>query len=435
MRPDLAPEPAAVLFRRITPQTAPPGIALPGRPASVNLDASLGPASLRLAPAAVTVSIQDADGNVYAVPAGTLADDGNTHVLTAAVGQALYPLRLIAITLRYPLPAAATPAAVLAIAGFAGWQATATSPGLAALLQNSGSTTGPARLPSAGIWQAKRLSFSPGFSRGRISGELTLTAPMTAIPAAIPGIATRAYLDSAGVAQGSIVRISVTGVTIPVRIVAAVTAFPAISGPGGAVIVDLASVQDALAAMSLPPAPVAEWWLSAGPAGLTARIPPGSSVITPGQLAAAMLADPLSAAAQQAMLAIAVAAAVLALAGLAVSIATNMTERRAQSALLAALGVSPSAQARQLCLEALMLSAPAAAAGLALGAVLGWLLVPAVTLTSGAVAPVPAALTEFAWSRAVPLAIAVAALPVLVAAVTVLRRPDPATRLRTAEAT
>ena len=49
----------------------------------VRLTARLGPASLRLAPATVSVAVQDADGDVYEVDAGTLPADGHDHTLTA----------------------------------------------------------------------------------------------------------------------------------------------------------------------------------------------------------------------------------------------------------------------------------------------------------------------------------------------------------------
>jgi FtsX-like permease family len=482
LRPDLSALPAAALFRRITPAGRAAGLALPGRPARIEVTVRLGPASLRLVPAAVTLSVQDADGNVYALPAGTLSADGRPHGLTADFAptrEAVYPLQLLAVTLAYSLPRAPVgPPALLTVLGIAasaatsgpfgapfapgaaiaGWAPAVSSADLAALLQNPGSTTGRARLPGTVSWQAaggsQALSFNPGYGRasapqnaqgGLIPGQLTLTAGMPRA-AAIPGLATQAYLGSAGVSVGSVVPISVTGVSVPVRIVAAVTAFPTVSGPGGAVIVDLAAVQDALAARSLPPAPVTEWWLATTtpgapadlvaqpPAALAARLPAGSAITVPGQIAASLLGDPLSAAPQQALLAIAAAAAILAIAGFSVSIAASVGERRSQSALLSALGVSSAAQARQLSLEELMLSLPSAVVGVALGAVLAWLLGPAVTLTTGAVTPVPAPLAEFAWSWAVLLAVGVAVLPVLVAAATVLRRPDPAALLRTTEA-
>ena len=137
---------------------------------------------------------------------------------------------------------------------------------------------------------------------------------------------------------------------------------------------------------------------------------------------------------QQALLAIAIAAAVLAITGCCVAIAVGIRQRRAESALLAALGVAPGGAARQLCLERLMLGLPSALVGLALGVVIAELLVPAVTVTATASSPVPPVVIQFDWAQTLPLALAVATLPVLIAATVIARRPDPAAELRTAEA-
>ena len=55
----------------------------------------------------MTVSIEDADSDVYQVSAGSLPADGRDHALTASLGSAaaIYPLRLASISLRYTLPA------------------------------------------------------------------------------------------------------------------------------------------------------------------------------------------------------------------------------------------------------------------------------------------------------------------------------------------
>ena len=181
-------------------------------------------------------------------------------------------------------------------------------------------------------------------------------------------------------------------------IVAAVSSFPTVSGGGGALIVDLGSVQALLARGGLEPAPVTQWWLATpgpppsapGPAppGLSRLVPPGSAVTSASGTTAALLTDPLSTLPQQGLLAITIAAAVLAITGFCVSIAAGVRQRRAENALLAALGVAPRAAAGQLCLEKLMLSGPAALAGLVLGVVLAELLVPAITLTAAATRPV-----------------------------------------------
>ena len=102
---------------------------------------------------------------------------------------------------------------------------------------------------------------------------------------------------------------------------------------------------------------------------------------------AATASDPLSAAPQQALLAVAAAAALLAVTGFLVSIAANVRQRRTENALLAALGVAQRSAAAQLFLEKVLLSVPAAALGLVLGTLVARLLVPAVTLTTTAQTP------------------------------------------------
>jgi ABC-type antimicrobial peptide transport system permease subunit len=104
------------------------------------------------------------------------------------------------------------------------------------------------------------------------------------------------------------------------------------------------------------------------------------------------------------------------------------------TAVLAALGVSQRSAAAQLFLEKLLLSVPAAALGLLLGAVVARLLVPAVTLSPTAQIPVPPPLTMFDLPQTIPLAAMIAVLPALAAALVVFRRPDQAAELRAAEA-
>ncbi len=233
---------------------------------------------------------------------------------------------------------------------------------------------------------------------------------------------------------------NVNGAVISVKIVAAVTTFPTVSAGGGALIVDLGRLQDLLTGSALEPAQVMQWWLATSsgisgvPPGLAATLPPGSAVTSAARVASGLQGNPLSTVPQQALLAVAVAAAALAITGFCVSIAADVRQRRAENALMAALGVPPRSAAGQLCLEKLMLSLPAAVAGLVLGVVLAELLVPAITLTSSATTPVPPVLIEFGWAQTLALALAIAVLPVLAAALTGARRPPAAAELRAAEA-
>ena len=288
------------------------------------------------------------------------------------------------------------------------------------------------------------VTFNPGYGvaasgfggvpPSSVSGQLQMTsAPPATV---ISGLATQRYLAATNASVGSTVQTNINGAIISVKIVAAVTTFPTVSAGGGALIVDLRRLQDVLTGSGLQPAQVTQWWLATSsgvPPGLAAALPPGSAVTSAAGVTSGLLSDPLSTVPQQALLAVAVAAAALAITGFCVSIAAGVRQRRAESALLAALGVAPRAAAGQLCLEKLMLSLPSALAGLVLGVVLAELLVPAITLTSSATTPVPPVLIQFGWSQTLPLALAVAVLPVLAAALTIARRPDAAAELRASE--
>jgi FtsX-like permease family len=470
LRADQSPVNATALFGKIARTGPPSGVALPGHAAQVQLTARLGPASLGLAPVTVNVSVLDASNDVYQLDAGLLPADGKDHTLTvtlanqaAGPGPAVYPLRLTSVGLDYTLPArkAHGPATFTVDSFSAGpgttpvpgsalgaWPAADSSTELAGARQTTG-TAGPSGAPAViakgTSGGALSVRLAPGFGLAAsgssappspVDGALTLTGtpPVTALP----GIATQRFLAAASASVGSVVQTDVNGAVLSVRIVGQVTTFPTVTGSGGALLVDLGRLQDVLASSSLSPAQPNQWWLAttgpAVPAGLAGDLPHGSDVTSQAGVAAGLLTDPLSTVPQQALLVVAIAAAVLAITGFCVSIAAGVRQRRAENALLAALGVPPRSAAGQLCLEKLMLSLPSAVAGLILGVVLAELLVPAITLTSSATTPVPPVLIQFGWAQILPLALAVAVLPVLAAALTVARRPDAAAALRAAEA-
>jgi hypothetical protein len=483
LRGDEAGAPEA-LFGKITPART-PGTVLPGEPAAIRLTATLtAPALLtsgRVPPEitltgpaqpSVILTILDATGTSYQLAAGTLPADGHPRRLSARLGggHASYPLRLIAIGITYPMPASRPGHATLTLAGpsLRGWSTTLSSADLANA-QNGGGTFAAAAAPALTRWQATgsggtgsgatgstgdggaTLAFDTGFGRATAPGAGPTQSPqpldgliaLTAAPArlaAIPGLATQAFLDSAPARVGSTVTATLEGVPVPVRIVGAVRAFPTIpaqggsastgGAAGGALIVDLSTAGEFLAVAGAQPLPVTQWWLPAPPG----RVPAGAVITTAATLRARLIGEPLAAAPQQALLALAAAAALLAITGFCVSIATGVRARRPENALLAALGVTTRSAAAQLCLEKLLLSVMSAALGLVLGAIVARLLVPAVTLTGGATRPVPPPLTILDLPQSVTLAVAVAVLPVLVAAVAMIRRPDPAAELRAGQA-
>jgi hypothetical protein len=485
LRRDLSPLPPATLWGRITPGRATPGVPLPGRPDRLGITASLGreAGSAGPGPVPVTVTIQDAHGVDYAVPAGVLPADGRAHRLVAELAgprQAVYPLRLLGVSLTYPLPPFASQrqaeaagstagltirnlAAAFSAAGpfsppFAAgnalraWRPSVSSPGLAGLAAASFGNSGPRNLgvqPTVVDWtpasgRVMSLRFTPGetpaapgllaagVTGADLVGVVSMTAPAPA--GAVPGIATASFLHSSHVGAGAIVPVPVGTASVPVKIVATVTGFPTITGQGGALIVDQTALGRLLASSGAAPLPVTEWWLRTAGTGAPAGLPAGSAVATRARATTALLTNPLSVAPQQAALAIAAASALLAVVGFSVSVAASLRARRVQRAVLTALGVSRAGLASQLCLEQLMLSLPAAGAGLLAGVLIAHLVVPAVTLTTAATLPVPPVLVEVPLGWAALLALAVTAIPVAVAAVTVALRPDPASQLRTAEA-
>ena len=465
MRPDQAGTGERTLFGKITPKT-PPGTAIPGRPSAIRFRAAIGQAggttpstvAAELGPVAVTVTVADGSGDMYQLNAGTLPADGRDHTLTAPLGgdQVSYPLRLLQVRVGYEMPLKQNVVLTLTETGLplSGWQPSATSPDLEGL-QEDQQTYGPSALPSNDTWQASgdaaTFSFGSGYGQDQslvapgappstapTSAQVTLSAPAESAATPLPAIATSAFADANAAGPGSVVQAFVNGAQFPVTIVAVVDTFPTVPSASGAIIANLSSVQLRLLAQAAAPLAVTEWWLSTSghqiPAGLARALPAGNEITGAAQTAAALTGDPLSAAPQEALLALAAAAALLAITGFWVSITSNVRQRRAETALLAALGVSQRSAALQLCLEKLMLSVPAALLGLVLGTVVARLLVPAVTLSSAAAQPTPPPLTLYDLPQTLPLAAAIAVLPALATALIMIRRPDPAAELRAAEA-
>ena len=487
LRPDLSPLPLSALWQRITPQQL-PGLVLPGQPDRLEIAATFGPgpgtsaAQAREALSSINVSawIQDASGATYEIPANEiLSPDGKPDSLVFTLSsshQASYPLRLLGLTLGpYNLspydranptwaPTASLTIQSLAVAetpsgpfsapfahgaALKQWQAAGSSPYVPTGLPNPDGIYPPSAgvPPSILAWHAAAggaaqltfyaghdpslqvelaVSLPPGFATGQVA--ITAELPSQVIPA----IATSSYLAANRLRIGSTTSVSLgVGLAVTVQIVASVSNFPTVFGHNGALIVDLGEVNDVLTDQQALPLPATRWWLSTTDDRVP-RLPAalGLSVTSQASQQAALLDNPLLTAPRQAMLAVGVAAVLLGVLGFSISVAASLRSRRTQSAVFAALGVGKNAQAGQLCLEQCALSLPAAAAGLLAGIGLAELMVPAITLTSDSTAPIPFALVILPLGPAVALALVTAAGPVAAAALSVLRRPDPAAQLR-----
>jgi hypothetical protein len=432
---------AGTLLRQLA-RPGPEGTVLPGRPAAITLAARLS------APGATSsllfVQLTDAAGVGYQEEAGPLPADGRTHELRVPVAAgADYPLRLRGISLQYQLPQQRPAAATLAVgpvrvsAGAASrvvpLPGRALASSISAVAVGAGTSNPRLTAVSAASGRlAVRFATGSGASLGPQGGTTTATLTVSAGPQApaVPGLATQVFLAATGTHLGATIAVPVQGGTVPVRLTGEVTRFPTITGPGGGLIVDQAALQGALLQAGLPPAPVGEWWQRVTPAAGPPRgLPGGTSVTSAAAVAAGLRAQPLAAAGQEELLAVAAVALILAGAGFAASVAAGR-ERDRDAALLGALGAGRAQIAVQLGLEQALLSVPAAAAGLLLGVLLSRLIIPAASLTAGATRPVPPVAVQVPLLAAIIVAVVIAAVPPAAATLAGLRRLRPAATLR-----
>jgi len=248
----------------------------------------------------------------------------------------------------------------------------------------------------------------------------------------IPAIATRALANLIGLTPGSITSVPVSEVTLKVRIVAVVSEFPTIEDSEGGLIVDRSTALASSAVGSADASTLAanEVWLrdtsSATPRGL----PTGSTVTYRAQLQNQLRSSPLAEEPMQALLAVAVATVLLALCGMVVGVVSASGERAGEFALLDALGISRRGRIGLLCTEQLLLAVPGALAGIALGLLLGRIVVPVATLTANAAKPLPPVAVLTPWAPVLLDVLVVLAAPLLTAALTGARRPGTAAALR-----
>jgi hypothetical protein len=477
LRPDLSSSPIQQLFGAITTRSR-PGLALPGRPLRLGIIASVADAGVTsasdLGPVTAIVTVQDADGVGYAVQTSAMPADGRPHELVASLSgaSAAYPYRLIGVSVSYVLPGYPQSARAVLAAGLAtlrldsiavspvasgslrqpfstgsalgAWPVRTASPQLDSVLAGLGGAADGAVKPSIGVVSAgsEQVTFDPGNgpqtgpasgpgSAGRqpIAAEVDIDIPRGPV---VPVIATQRFAATNGLSIGTVFEETIGSGPVMCQLAATVSGFPA----GASLVADQAAVQAALASQGGGTTlPVTGWWLSTSSGAAPPGLPAGWAMSDAAALAGRLGRDSLSAAPVRTTLAIAVAVALLAAFGFCVSVAASARERRVQRALLSALGVPGVTQARLFCVEEALVSVPAAAVGLAIGVGLAHVIVPALTLTATGAVPVPSVLVALPVGWVLGVAACLAAAPVLAAAVSIVRQPDPAAELRAAEAT
>ncbi|MFI2374310.1 FtsX-like permease family protein [Streptomyces sp. NPDC018964] len=460
MRSDLAPVPSRALVSGLSPKGAAVGVRVPAGTARLTLTAALRGADART-PVDVTATVEDSYGTPYALGLGGLRADGRPHDLTLDLGAAAEAppgaLTLTGLRLELPQPVGKAERHRLTLAALtatdaggrdrelsppAGWKVSVRAGGTAS---SPGGDTGPVppRVvpgdPTTVVYGTGHLPADLAWRPSPLTVGLQVPQPP---PAEVTAVATDRYLASAGARPGQRVDVRLGGATVPVRIVRAVRELP--SAPpggkddGGALLVDLRSVNRTIQARQEEGVPPNEWWLATEP-GASARVAGAlrdrpdvdpSRVVVRDEIAAELRDDPFGAGPGTVFGAAALAAAALTAVGFAVSATGSLRERSAEFAVLRALGASRRRLARVVLVEQGVLVGLALAVGVLLGAVLARAVIPLVMLTAEATRPVPGVLVELPPARVAVLLAAVAAAPLLITAVLALRRADPVTSLR-----
>ncbi|MBL1105099.1 ABC transporter permease [Streptomyces sp. 5-8] len=459
MRPDLADEPVRPLLARLAPRGAPAGARVPAGTARLRLTARLHSSTGPGTTTTVTVTLADRYGVPYQLPAGQLSADGRPHTLTLALGASAGPATLTGLRLDLTQPTDRAEQHRLTLKELTATGADGTEHRLTLPARwTTSAEAGGAAVPSAAtsptrpkVTGTRPLTFA--YSTGYLPyagiwtvASVTLRLQVTrAAPPEVPAVATDRYLAAAGARPGQRVGLTVGDRTVQVRIVRAVRALPATADPaatgahdGGAVLLDLHTLNQVLQARYGESAVPNEWWLGTTP-GDAARVAaalralpdvgPGQVVVR-DEIAAELRDDPFGAGPTAAFTAAAVVAAALAAVGFTVGAAGAQRARGGEFAVLRALGVPRRQLARTVAAEQAVLVGLALAVGLGLGTVLARAVLPLIVLTGEATRPVPDLLVLLPPGRVGVLLAAVAVVPLAVAAMPAVRRADPARALR-----
>ncbi|WKU04854.1 FtsX-like permease family protein [Micromonospora sp. HUAS LYJ1] len=400
----LADRPARELFARLTAARGPAlGLPLPVDARSLT-GTVLTPVDQAVAPhrIAVSVLLTRADGLAYRLRVASTGSDGR------------------ATGFRVDLPAVDG----LRLAGFEadGGDVAGTAYGLQVRdLRTVGPDARSTTLPFTGRWRVAAAESAESSTATADDTGLTAIHPVGLLdggryayqPAsrfavvpdgpntAVPAVMTPAVRAALNVRPGETVQLTLSGVSLPVRLVGEVTALPATAGDG--VLLDLPAATDWLIRNSGTVRAVPEWWLRTDPAAhaeatRAAAALPGTTLLDRRQAAAVAADDPYWQGARTGLLAAALGSVLLALVGLVVDVWATARHRIGEFSVLHTLGASPRLLARALLAEQTFLAGIGVGVGLLLGAVVGATMAPLVILTPAAGRPVPAPTFALAWT-------------------------------------
>jgi hypothetical protein len=433
---------------------------------------SIDPATLE-APLQVTVYVRDARGLIHqfaAEPAALSPDELQIVVpLEAGTAAAREAVRSAGATPSYPIEVVGVDLVIGLPFGSSAEVGTIGLDGLSASDEAEGDNWRAVDLDAAGDWQlgwsqgpGVRIDVVPGEIVDGRSMTLDTEGPFGAVPGVDPdgngltvsfvpesvaalsssdlaAVVNQAFLSETSARLGDRVSLELEGGQRDVRIVGALRSFPATEPLRPVAIVDLASLAPLRFQAAHATRTPTEWWLEADDAAAAAAITPSRSgpfarttVISRQDRVASLSADPLALGIIGALALGFVVAALFAVIGLGASAAVSARQRRGEFALLRALGLSGGQLSGWLWLENASLVVISLLAGTALGLLIGWVVLPDITVTQQATTPFPPVIVETPWATILLLeAVTAVALAITVLGLaTVLRRAGVGSVLR-----
>jgi hypothetical protein len=223
--------------------------------------------------------------------------------------------------------------------------------------------------------------------------------------AQLPVLVNAAFLQATASTVGDTVTSRVGGLVRTLEIVGVTESFPTTVADEPEAVADLATVSLLAFAGSQAAVTPLEWWIATGPdagSAVAARIEEGpyvrGSVESRQDRARRLSADPVALGIIGALSLGFVVAGLFAVIGMAVSAAVSARQRRTEFALLRALGLSSGQLSGWLWLENAGLVVVSLVAGTGLGLLIGWVVLPFVTVTQEAAAPFPPPLVQTPWA-------------------------------------
>ena len=270
--------------------------------------------------------------------------------------------------------------------------------------------------------------------------EVSLRPGRDSLPAAVPALASDAFLDATGARVGQQVPLALTSGNATVLIADSVRRFPTLDPAAPALVLDLPAYLDLNFTRFGAALQPSQWWLQTPDEADVAaqlRAPPFSSlaVTSRGERERALLEDPIPLGVIGALVLGFVVAAVCAAVAFAARTPAAARARMFEFAVLRSLGLRTRQLSGWITIENGLVVALSLIGGTALGLLVAWLVLPYVALGTSGEPPVPPVLVSVPWDLVLLLELTLLGALVLLAAVQVvhLRSLRPAPVLRSGE--